>query len=545
MKKIFMLGCIFALVLSCSDDIDKIDDIQSFELKNRNNLRASVFNGILKFDSQDDLDNTIQFIENSDDLRLKSTFDQLYQEGFEPLYFYTDDDDFATDLLFKRNDYLPESLRQEDDFDVTDELIFADDFASLLNYKRQIIIDDKIYMFTFSGALVGDYRDHEQAEIIALNNGLNEQILEPPLTTSNIDLGNGFNLVSEPLSDGPCISEGMPVLCYPPIDTPPSGWVFPTPINLDNTFEHVVQNSSNLEFCNDRSSTYFFGTRRVCSKPLLNREQRRTRVEFTYTRILEIYRRYKLETKHQRKRGIIIKRWTKDKADEIGMLINNATFYMDNSNFGNNAPTNLPNDIAHYYYVDGFNLTYTDLNPLNFGSMSAPLYGTSNNFQKPNSPFGEDMIIHVVSSNLPVMEHEHPTDQAEILLSYFNNNIFERANQTWGQHFTNYPRTYTIIYSTNTRTIVQHIDYQGRFPNKSRVRRTLDSSFNGKIGFTVTVPPDGQQFNPVTGITNIEDFSWNSPLEHLWDYDSHNIDFVGYSRKDTNESFVRFNQFEE
>ena len=549
MKKYLTLF-FFTLLFSCNQEFENVELEQSIlEKSTIGRIDASLYNGILKFETQSDFDNSIESIKDSDSDQLKLVFDDLYQQGFEPLYFHTDDNEFAKDLLYKRNFYLPVSLRQENEFEKSDELVFDDLFASLLNYKRQLIIQDKLYMFTFHGLLEGDYRSYLLADDIVSDNNLNDLLDELPQSDSTTPVGHNFNLIVEAIGvNNPntgCEFAAEPVFCNIFEDYNNTGGSTSSPSDediLNESFDDVVSKSLNLEICNDRSSFRIFGTRRVCSKRLVNREQRRTRIEFSNFKFFNIYESYELNTIHQRRKSFLgISWWDTQFAHEIGMLVNNATFVLNNSNYNGQPHPSLPNDLAHYYYLDGVALCYPDFNPTS-NMLSATLSGTPNNEDnRPNTPFGEDIIVHVVGASLPALPHQDTTVQAQILFSYFENNIKDKAIQTWGQNYANLPKTFTIIYSYNAKSIVQHIDFGSRAIHFSSVTKTLDSAFNGKVGFTLTVPPNGQAFNPITDLTNIEQFTWNSPLTYLWDYDHYSIDFVGYSRRDNEESYVRMN----
>ena len=82
-------------------------------------------------------------------------------------------------FAMKKKDVLPKEYSTRDIEIDSDPLISDDLFASLLNYKREIIISGKILKYTFSGLLITDVQNSASLERYVDSNDLYYSIPDP------------------------------------------------------------------------------------------------------------------------------------------------------------------------------------------------------------------------------------------------------------------------------------------------------------------------------------------------------------------------------
>jgi len=217
-KHLLLLGVFFAL--SCS-----IEDRENE--KNSVTTIGEYFNieeNVLTFKSSNDLKLHVDGLKNGINADLiKSKLQKSYDKGFVPLAPQTENLQFIEKIVTEKQKLLKhnKSYRMIDadgeTFDVEDDLILDDDFASFLNVNREIIINDSLFTYTQAGIFVTHKSNITIARQYLLDNPLSEPI-------TNIEPGtypteNPVLKVVVP-TPNPCGGISTPSLSleYPPID---------------------------------------------------------------------------------------------------------------------------------------------------------------------------------------------------------------------------------------------------------------------------------------------------------------------------------------
>lgn len=124
-----------------------------------NNDSFIVENEVLSFKSSDDLKLNVDALKDeSKNLEIISKLEQSYKNGFLPLNPQTEDEVLIQKIVSERNKSIKSKNVQSrlievdgEVFDVEDDLILDDEFASFLNANREIIVNDILYTYTEKG----------------------------------------------------------------------------------------------------------------------------------------------------------------------------------------------------------------------------------------------------------------------------------------------------------------------------------------------------------------------------------------------------------
>jgi hypothetical protein len=168
MKKNIYIFILLALVFSC----EREDNFTQEEQQNIDKIKVE--NGILSFSSKEFLDRTVKDLKKSTKEEKEQKLNKFYDKGFMPLYpqFSENDVSRLQEFTNRKKEKLqqiiafksktssdlqartiPTNIDENgeliEEFD--DELISDDEFASFLNDKREIIIADSLYKYTYSG----------------------------------------------------------------------------------------------------------------------------------------------------------------------------------------------------------------------------------------------------------------------------------------------------------------------------------------------------------------------------------------------------------
>lgn len=163
MKKFkIIIGCL-VLIVSCQKN-EISDRIENNKIEDK----IEVNNGVLSFSSKDLLNRTMENLKQINDKEKEDKFSLFYDKGFMPLYPHFKEDDvgkllsFSAKKLEKLENILllnPQArsasaaISKEENFigEFDDDLISDDEFASILNENREIIVGDTLYRYTYSG----------------------------------------------------------------------------------------------------------------------------------------------------------------------------------------------------------------------------------------------------------------------------------------------------------------------------------------------------------------------------------------------------------
>jgi hypothetical protein len=129
--------------------------------KNSLSINANLYDGRLVFETLSDFHDSMNILKRVDEKNRKQLFEEYYENDFVPLYPYyeADIDDNLIETYFDlKQQYTPSNYTLEY-FSFEDPLIASDNFASFLNIKREIVIDNEIYAYTFFGLIKTETRN--------------------------------------------------------------------------------------------------------------------------------------------------------------------------------------------------------------------------------------------------------------------------------------------------------------------------------------------------------------------------------------------------
>jgi len=514
-KHLLLLGVLFAF--SCNfDEREKEENVfttigESFDIEEN----------VLSFKSSDDLKLHVEGLKNelSTDF-IKRKLQKSYDKGFIPLAPQTENLEFIEKIVEEKQKFLRKgrSYRMIDidgeTFDVDDDLILDDDFASFLNVNREIIVNDTLFTYTEAGIFV----THKS------NIGISRQYI---------------------LDNPPSNSITMPQPGTYPTENPVLKVVVPTPnpcggisefnlsledptLNLDNDVNNLNFEScysyntggsgggssgsssdhtqSLLNYVNsltecDQSNNLLgaFGPDRRCWSDFDKR--RRTKTVF-WKHNYYVYQSIGVKVKHQKKHKTFGWWYASEDNDEIALIINKAYFKMK-PNFSITDVHN--NNYSRHIFFNGH--VYNSQ-----AQLISSYY--PNGLELPNLPLQAEFIISDVIQNTTGISYS---------ANKVRNIVYE---QLWNQLKNlkgSQPKTinYYLFDPTFNEIHFLHVNVQERRTGEKKIKKTFDFQFN--IGITFNIY--GQDSSGATPITTSISFPG------LYNYKDADIDIVGVSRK--------------
>ena len=175
--KLLTLILLGLLTFSCSENLN--EPLLNEPLNESPENSFILKEGVLKFKNKEELEQLVNEIketgaENFYNKEIKSFIDK----GYEPLrpYFSENETEEFESFMEKKGKKLEneqqfeEKTDKEITFDIEDELIIDSNFEVLLNFNREIIVDNKLYKYTKDGIYsveedkIIDFRDFIQTQ---------------------------------------------------------------------------------------------------------------------------------------------------------------------------------------------------------------------------------------------------------------------------------------------------------------------------------------------------------------------------------------------
>ncbi|MBS4041563.1 MAG: hypothetical protein KGZ81_13315 [Flavobacteriales bacterium] len=526
MKK-FLKFCIIIFLVSCETEKLIPEDSKSELFK--------IENEILSFKNTNDLKTIVEKLKNEKEKdEVIKSLKQSYDNGFLPLNPQIETDDLLSKIitikkernLNLKNSKLHKTIIVDDEmFEVEDDLILDDEFASFLSINREIIVNDTLYTYSEKGIFKTHKNNLSKMRDFVLENDIPEYTTLP--TPGSYDTSdNDITLVIP--SYNPCggsLSASLAnnsishfdeqnLICFN-ANLNNNFWssIIAAGTNLCSTANLVNHSESLLNYVNTLTPCSpsnnlggIFGPDKRCWSYFDS--GRRTKTIF-YKHNYIIYRAIGVKVKHQ-KRHWLGWWYASDDNDEVAMIIDKAYFKIKPTV----NPINVHNQsLNKYIFFNG--LVYNN---------NAQLIGsaTSLNFQLPSLPLNAQFIIS---------DFIHNNTGITLSPNQVKNLIYQ---QTWNQLKSilnsnlapsGIPKSVNYyVYDTSLNEIhFMHINLEDRRTCSKKIVRTFDYNFNVAIKFNV------YNSGSIYGNSNIS-ASFSFP-PGLFEYKEADIDFTGLSRK--------------
>jgi len=517
-KKWLLLGVFFAF--SCNVDESKnekdVITINGFNIEEN----------VLSFKSSNDLKLHVDGLKNGINTDLiKRKLQKSYNKGFVPLAPQTENLEFIEKIVAEKRklEKSNKSYRMIDvdgeSFDVDDDLILDDDFASFLNVNREIIVNDTLYTYTQAGIFVTHKDNISIARQYLLDNPPLELYTTPEpgiYPTENPKLSvvvpspnpcggiSGYDELS--LDDSPVYDDFTNnnvnnlnfESCYSHnIGGSGGGGSYLGSSQNDHT-QSLLDYVDDLEACDSSNNLKgIFGPDRRCWSAFS--KKRRTKTVF-WKHNYWVYQSIGVKVKHQKKHRL---GWwyASDDNDEIALMINKAYFKMK-PNF---SITNVHNHYStHIFFGDKVYNSQAQL--------ISSYY--PNGFELPSLPLQAEFVISDVIQNTTGFSYSPDKVKKIVYEQLWNQLKHIKGSQ---------PKTinYYLFDTAFDEIHFLHVNVEERKTGKKKIKKTFDFQFNIAITFNIY----GQDSSGTTPITTSISFPG------LYNYKDADIDIVGVSRK--------------
>lgn len=563
------------IAFSCennSEILNNTNTTNNNDLLNKNDpqdfpVEIQIVNGRLAFNHKRDFITALEYLINNDfsTEQLNDLFTSFYNDRFIPLYpnYNAGNEDKIFNALQKRINYTPSEKVDTDNLEITDKLVPIDEFASLLNYKREFIINDKLYAYTYSGLYIADLNKEQRLYEIFENESVYEISPNPfdlnPNTnpvddgidvyvTPNLTIGQpngGCDFDLDPILDdnnpyggNTPIDNNNPMLCDTHNynhNTPGTGG------NVQTDFtQELIDYSAQLENCDVIDVYTPFGTIKKCFD-YFDGGNRRTKTKYENIDLGtfitgDILQSITVKVKHQDSYSFLwASWWGAKKTDEVALTINEATFIItppslgvpfDNFSYPTNSGTN---DMIYYVGNNAYNH-----DPSSIVTLPTPLPDLA-----PITPFNEDVIIQIYNDNVPTLPLIGDLDTtAEEVNDFFWEQIYEQAKNVFQQISGYEPTKFTTIMMTQDQVIVSYVDVTRRQLDTKKIVDNL--FFDVALNFKVTISVDEWNnliTNPqildsdVEGQQEFNIFDYGIEKSSLSEFDYIKINFDGLTRR--------------
>lgn len=513
-KKISLLVASSLFIFSC--EINENEDITTLDNS------FMVEENILSFRTSDELKNYVDGLKN--DVGSEVIIGKLkksYEKGFLPLHPQTNDESLIQKIVSEKknqnNNIRARLIEVEGEiFDVEDDLILDDDFASFLNANREVIVNDTLYTYTVNGV----YSTHK-TNVTVMRSYIQENTIQeydvlpnPGIyDTSNSNIKRIIPNIIDPCGASPTYGlQETPYEsdihyltmynndCYSGSPGSGSGSSNP-PVNHTQNLNNYINTLTPCSTSNNFMGV--FGPDKRCWSSFDSK--RRTKTVFWKHNYL-VYRSVGVKVKHQKKHWL---GWwyASDDNNEIALIIDKAYFKM--------IPPVTPTDIhnnqpSKHIFFNG-----------NVYNNTGQLLGatTNLNFQLPNLPLNAEFIVADFINNTTGVSLS-PNQIKNMVYQQTWNQLVSILQSTLGQ---NQPQTLNYyLYDTALNEIhFMHINVEERRTGRKKIVKTFD--FNLGIGVTFNIY--GTNSSGTTPVTTSITFPG------LYQYTNASIDFVGVSRK--------------
>lgn len=551
MKKIYLIFIIILITFSCEKD----DNLTT--LDNQQN-KIEVENGILSFSNKDFLGETITELKqmNEEDKELK--LNKFYDKGFMPLFPHFQENDIEKIQIFSErkkekiqkvislknsmnSTFQEKSVPTEIDEDgelveeFDDDLISDDDFASVLNDQREVIVGDTLYKYTYSGmfsvhktekAVLDNYISENNIEYLipdvsVIQRGktnptakITKSIPTESMIMNSIDeCGGSYSnspvnelTLADAFGQDGCSSGGSS-------GGSTGGSTGGSPGSTVDHTQNLINLIDDLDACNTLNGflNSGFGLLGVSKKCYANFDSKyRTKTKYWKENYI-IWNSIGVKVKHQKKGWTGL--WRAKSTDEVALSISQATF-----KYTINIP-NFPSSYAPprmYFFEDKI-----------FNSQ-AQLMNYSNAIYKPPFPvipFNSEVIITEFLQNDWIAYDLSVNKMREL----FYQGIWQGAKSIVQTYKNRQPKNVTHIIYTPTVVYLNYVDIENRKVNTKKIVNRLDYNFG--IGFKFNVNVDAQGNYSADFGDSFGDVLGNVIIPKLYDYDEVKMDFVGASRR--------------
>lgn len=530
MKKIkIIIGCLVFIVSCQKNEIS--DTIENNKIEDK----IEVHNGVLSFSSKDLLNRTMENLKQIEDKEKEDKLSSFYDKGFMPLYPHFKENDVEKLLSFsaKRIEKFEKillfsaqarsastAISGKENFvgEFDDDLISDDEFASILNENREIIVGDTLYKYTYSGIFSVHKDDKELLDNYITNNNIEYDIPDPTsLTRGSIKVTAQITKeipTTQRILQNECNGSSSPTnelsIYFDDCNNGGGGGGSTPNPPVDHT-QGLVNLIANLEEC-DALGGFLnngFGLLGVTKKCFANFDSsHRTKTKYWKENYL-VWNSMGVKVKHQKKGWTGL--WSAQSTDEIAVSISQATFKY-NINIPNFPQSYAPQKL--YFFENKI-----------FNSQSQ-IINYQNEYQKPpfpNIPLVSEVVVTEFISD--ISGYNLSVDKMRNL---FYQGVWTGAKQIVQQYKNRQPKNITHIIYTPTVVYLNYVDLEKRVLNTKKIVNQLDYNFG--LGFKFNVNVDAQG-NYSTNISNVGDVLGNIIIPHLYDYNDVKMDFVGASRR--------------
>ena len=549
------------MFFSCEKEDEIINNKATVDAKSSLSFphEVQVVNGRLEFDTKQEFKGNLNYLLNKDLSKedLNTLFDNYYFNGFTPLYphFSTNEKQKLSNSLNKRIESTPESKIDSTNLELTDQLVPINEFASLLNAKREIVIDEKLYVYTYSGLYIADIRKQEDLYEYIENNNIYNEAPEPfnlqtglnsvqsgidVYVSNNLTPGNGCDFSSNQ-STVPVIIEnpGAASFCGGGGDQSGGSSDNNNDEPQDYTNE-LISYMNQIESCAQIDVYTPFGTIKKCFDGFPN-GNRRTKTKYEHIDLGvpifgDILQSITVKVKHQKEYELLfISWWGATETEEVALAINQATFVIDPPSLG------VPMSNFNYPQDDGTSnaIYYVDENGYNYNPNSSLAYTSETSLPDltPITPFNEDVIIQVYNNNIPTLPLVDLSTTAEQINDIYWDTLHGQAKSIFRQLSGYDPEKITTIYHTGDQILVNHVNISKR---KNNTKKIVDNLyFDLAANFVVNISVDDWNNNIVTNPDNLSDegsggndiISYSVEKQNLADFERIYVDFDGLTRR--------------
>ena len=477
------------LIISCNDDITEVESFQSSDPIEAN----IVVDGRLYFKTQEDLKAFYDELKDEDTQQVSQKLDILYTNDFYsllPILTDKNEDEQGERHFSKLNENhfdgalsRSASLNENqmaDHYSDLEDIFGEETFASLLNHKGEIEVNNKIYKYTDVGLfIVSKDQIHKLNEYL-----IKEQVSKDFVYSTSEAIRNKFISLFDSCDDQPIdISDkdtGITSLQYyvHPSFRCGVGIANETSISNENKTEINSANRTSpdairviadgLKECSGNKPwlANLFGTTRVCEDQYDKRQKLKIKY---YTNNYVLGYAIGVKVKHQKKGWTGI--WREQNAEEIAVGINSVSWAWNKISV---YPTNQ--NFPAIWYFNGDSRVYRSqlgaLNASYVGEGGPPLL---------ELPFirNADVVVEIVTNDYGFLNTE------EKVRKFFYQNVYNSAKALLSSYRNKELKSAVAIINTNTATWVQYYDFTFQCTNCDEYNKTFDwGAVTPKISYT-------------------------------------------------------------
>lgn len=547
MKKIYFLKLLLLLfVFSCENELVELNDQQS-EIANDDAFKATLVDGRFHFHNVEDVKTSVDYIKTLSDEAIESLMYKFYEQGFEPLYpFYNENDEIRIAEFVvkkqKRNDsrnvqykVATESDDDLSDIEIDDDLIGDDNFAGVLNFEREVVVNGKLHKYTHEGVFRVDLDKKNQLYTYIVQNNINELNIPDPnmLTRGLIQLTPTIERFAPEYVSGGCGNEQYQpnelIMHYNDFvegGCGGSGGGYGGGGSSSPPTDHTASLKNYLKDlmpCDYQNGGVFgwnpFGTSKKCFSYHSNEHRVKTKY---WNENLLVYNSIGVKVKHQRKHSALFATWWAAKTtDEVAVVINQAIF-----------TTTAPDQIPNY---SGFPTASSAQNRLFFygGKYYASPQSAISVLQGwsppsgivPTTPFQDDIIVQEYI-DLPILRNinDIEIEAKEINKLFWEKGVWEGAKSIFQGLTGEQPVRVTYLVTTPQKVYIHYVDLTHRKLNDKKIVKTLDYDWGGQVKFTLKFGSNG---DPTANLSEWIDENWccYNPAGNVWDNVSSSVSF--------------------